>query len=83
MGPTRARVGGAGPEVIIPLTKPRRARQLAAQSGLTEMLGAGGPSVSGGGGGVTIAPVFNLAEVGDAEATAARVMHRMALTYGM
>lgn len=82
-GPTHALVGEAGPEVIIPLTKPKRARQLAAQSGLMEMLGMDGASAPAGGGGVTIAPVFNLADVGNAEATAARVMHRLALTYAM
>ncbi|MGW2525319.1 hypothetical protein ACWC09_52045 [Streptomyces sp. NPDC001617] len=66
------------------MTKPQRARQLAAQSGLAEMLGGdGSTSASGSDGGVTIAPVFNISQVGDAETTAARVMHRMALTYSM
>jgi len=40
-GPTPAIVGEAGPEVIIPLTKPGRAAQLAQQSGLLSMLGGG------------------------------------------
>ncbi|MFJ3249053.1 hypothetical protein [Streptomyces sp. NPDC086782] len=39
LGPTHALIGEAGPEVVIPLTKPRRAAQLAAQSGLLAMLG--------------------------------------------
>lgn len=38
-GPTPAIVGEAGSEVIIPLTKPARAAQLAQQSGLAAMLG--------------------------------------------
>lgn len=41
-GPTPAIVGEAGPEVIIPLSQPGRAAQLAQQSGLTAMLGSGG-----------------------------------------
>lgn len=40
--PTFGVFGEAGPEVNIPLTKPARAAQLAAQSGLTAMLGLGG-----------------------------------------
>lgn len=42
--PTMGIFGESGPEVIIPLTKPGRAAQLAQQSGLTAMLGSGGPS---------------------------------------
>ncbi|MER6367453.1 hypothetical protein ABT255_03570 [Streptomyces mirabilis] len=38
-GPTHALIGEAGPEVVIPLTKPKRAAQLAAQSGLLGILG--------------------------------------------
>ncbi|MEU7323433.1 hypothetical protein ABZ682_23205 [Streptomyces griseoviridis] len=38
-GPTRALIGEAGPEVVIPLTKPKRAAELAARSGLLDMLG--------------------------------------------
>lgn len=46
-GPTPAIVGEAGPEVVIPLTKPGRAAELAQQSGLASMLGLGaaGPIV--------------------------------------
>jgi phage-related protein len=39
-GPTHALIGEAGPEVVIPLTKPKRAAQLAAQSGLLGILSA-------------------------------------------
>ncbi|MEZ7005820.1 phage tail tape measure protein [Streptomyces sp. AD55] len=39
-GPTHALIGEAGPEVVIPLSKPKRARQLAARSGLLGILGA-------------------------------------------
>jgi len=37
-GPTHALIGEAGPEVVIPLTNPRRAAQLAQQSGLLGIL---------------------------------------------
>lgn len=40
--PTAIYAGEAGREVVIPLTRPSRARQLADQSGLTGMLGGGG-----------------------------------------
>ncbi|MEV4704513.1 hypothetical protein [Actinoplanes sp. NPDC049316] len=39
---TLAVLGEAGREVVIPLTRPRRARELAEESGLTDLLGAGG-----------------------------------------
>lgn len=38
--PTQAIIGEAGPEVVIPLTKPSRAAQLMQQSGLDRMLAA-------------------------------------------
>lgn len=38
--PTQALIGEAGPEVVIPLTKPSRAAQLMQRSGLASMLGA-------------------------------------------
>lgn len=38
--PTQALIGEAGPEVVIPLTKPNRAAQLMQQSGLAAMLSA-------------------------------------------
>lgn len=40
--PELATIGEAGPEVVIPLTRPSRARELAQQSGLTSMLRGGG-----------------------------------------
>lgn len=44
--PTLALVGEAGPEVVVPLGDPRRAQELAEQSGLLSMLrGAGGGTV--------------------------------------
>lgn len=44
---TPAVVGEAGPEVVIPLTRPRRAAQLMAQTGLDRMAGGdgGGPTI--------------------------------------
>jgi ABC-type transporter Mla subunit MlaD len=44
-GPTAAIVGEAGPEVIIPLSRPGRAAQLAQQSGLADMLGSSGQTM--------------------------------------
>lgn len=38
-GPTHALIGEAGPEVVIPLSKPKRAAELAARSGLLGILG--------------------------------------------
>ena len=38
--PTQALIGEAGPEVVIPLTRPSRAAQLMQQSGLAGMLSA-------------------------------------------
>lgn len=43
--PTLGVFGEAGPEVIIPLTKPARAAELAQKSGLTAMLGSNGSVV--------------------------------------
>lgn len=40
--PTIGLFGEAGPEAVIPLSRPARARQLADESGLTSMLGGGG-----------------------------------------
>lgn len=42
--PETINVAEAGPEVVIPLTKPGRAAQLLQESGLDAMLGSGGPS---------------------------------------
>lgn len=46
-GPTRLTVGEAGPEVLIPLTRPQRARELYQESGLANLIqGGDGASVS-------------------------------------
>jgi phage-related protein len=84
LGPTHALIGEAGPEVVIPLTRPRRAAQLVEQSGLMGIIGANtAGDGSSGGGGVTIAPQFTIVEAGDGETTAKRVMHRMAMAYSL
>src|SRR5690606_27368283 len=76
--PTVGLVGEAGPEVIIPLTRPARARQLADQSGLTSILAQALP-----GGGKTQAAargdVHNTWHIygnSDPEQTARRVLNR-------
>jgi hypothetical protein len=51
--PTKALIGEAGAEVVIPLTKPDRAMQLMQDSGL-DMLAMSGMGGGGGGGGTTI-----------------------------
>lgn len=43
--PTFGLIGEAGPEVVVPLTKPQRAAQLLQQSGLAGMLGSNGTNV--------------------------------------
>lgn len=43
--PTQALIGEAGPEVVIPLTRPARAAELLKMSGLDKMLGSSTPSV--------------------------------------
>lgn len=45
--PTNAIIGEAGPEVVIPLTRPQRAAQLAESSGLTAMLAGIGTGSDG------------------------------------
>ncbi|TFV33239.1 phage tail tape measure protein [Streptomyces sp. T1317-0309] len=83
-GPTHALVGEAGPEVIIPLTKPQRARQLAARSGLLDILGdakKGGSSSAPAG--PVIHQTFHITEVGNARTTAHRVSTRLALEAGV
>lgn len=46
--PTFALVGEAGREVVIPLTRPQRARQLARESGLLDVLAQGAAAAGGG-----------------------------------
>lgn len=41
-GPTQAVIGESGPEVVIPLSRPQRARDLVQQSGLFDIIGLGG-----------------------------------------
>lgn len=43
--PTHALVGEAGPEAVIPLTRPARAAELLRMSGLDKMLGSSTPSI--------------------------------------
>lgn len=43
--PTQALIGEAGPEVVIPLTRPARAAELLKMSGLDKMLGSSTPSI--------------------------------------
>lgn len=85
--PTLGVIGEAGREVVVPLTRPARARQLADQSGLTDILAAGGGGDGRGGGGPRTVHnhthTWTLQEVGDAEVTARRVMHRMAMAAGV
>ncbi|MFC4060259.1 hypothetical protein ACFOWE_18295 [Planomonospora corallina] len=81
-------VGEAGPEVVIPLTRPARARQLAEESGLAGLLAGrpssgGGGDGGGGGGGGDIYHTWNIYEVGDGEATARRVLNRLAFAGGL
>jgi hypothetical protein len=56
-GPTRALIGEAGREVVIPLTRPQRAAELAERSGLLNLLARQGatarPAPGNGGAQVT------------------------------
>lgn len=76
-------VGEAGPELILPLSRPQRMRQLSEEVDLPRLLGwnAGAPAPQGGAG---AAPVvhnhWTINEVGDAETTARRVLNRMAFS---
>lgn len=82
-GPTAALIGEAGREVVIPLTRPARARQLAEQSGLLDVIGVGKPADSAPAGStsrsVTNTNYFTIHEAGDGHVTAHRVINRMAL----
>jgi phage-related protein len=46
-GPTKALVGEAGPEVVIPLTRPQRAAELAEKAGLMELMVRSGAASGG------------------------------------
>ncbi|MFI7467403.1 hypothetical protein [Nonomuraea sp. NPDC049646] len=77
---------GGKPEVVIPLTKPARARQLAEQSGLTSILAGAGGRRSGAGGalgeGGSTTHNWHIYEAGDAHLTAERVITRLVLADG-
>jgi hypothetical protein len=85
--PTIGLLGEAGREVVIPMTRPSRARELAASSGLTELLlGAEMGRGRGKGGGareVVQNNTFNIREVGDGTVTAHRVANRIAYASGL
>ena len=79
-------IGEAGPEVVIPLTRPARARYLAEQSGLLAMLGSsrrvaatGATAESGTGtGGVVInAPITVQSQASDPEIVAVKTVSRL------
>ncbi|MFC9604534.1 hypothetical protein ACFTTN_13880 [Streptomyces niveus] len=80
--PTAALIGEAGREVVIPLTRPQRARQLADESGLLDILAGARKATPE----AAMRPVsqntFHIYEVGDASVTAQRVVNRIALTVG-
>jgi hypothetical protein len=81
-------VGEAGPEVIIPLTRPQRARQLAQESGLVDMLARSGALGKDRDRTAPTAPAspghtFNIYEAGDGRMTAHRVVTRLALEAGV
>lgn len=88
LGPTHALIGEAGPEVVIPLSRPRRAEELAQRSGLVDMLTRSGVlgADDRGSEDVKAGPRavhhhnWNLYEVGDAHATAHRVINRLVLS---
>ncbi|GGT74525.1 hypothetical protein P6B95_15495 [Streptomyces atratus] len=85
-GPTPALIGEAGPEVVIPLTRPARARQLAEQSGLADLLAAAStPKAQGSAArpGAVITNHWTIHEAGDAHMTARRVLNRMTLAAGV
>lgn len=87
-GPTPALIGEAGPEVVIPLSRPQRARELAEQSGLVDILAAGlrndrRSSRPAGGQQPTIVNHFTIHEVGDGRVTAERVINRLTIAAGV
>jgi hypothetical protein len=82
-GPTHALIGEAGPEVVIPLTRPCRAKQLVEESGLMGIIGDVQEQGGGGQGGPVMNNHFTINEVGDGNATAHRVVNRLALAAGV
>ncbi|MFB7496096.1 phage tail tape measure protein [Streptomyces sp. NPDC056161] len=81
LGPTHALIGEAGPEVVIPLTRPKRAAELAEQSGLLDMLR--GTAQTRGTQPAVVNQYVTINEVGDARTTAHRVASRLALAGGL
>ena len=79
-GPTPALVGEAGPEVIIPLTRPQRAVDLVQQSGLLGLLAAqgliGAPPTNAGSGGPSVEMHVH-SGIADAEQVARRAVRIM------
>jgi phage-related protein len=79
-GPTRALIGEAGPEAVIPLNRPLSqidpaVRAMAAQ--LRGMEPSSSTTTTSSSVNKTIAPVFNITETGNAEVTARKVMNRL------
>lgn len=83
LSPTHALIGEAGPEVVIPLTRPQRARQLAEESGLLDILRDGSRGRRDGRPAPTVNQYVTIHEVGDARLTAHRVTTRLALAGGL
>ncbi|WP_433341745.1 phage tail tape measure protein [Streptomyces sp. CA-253872] len=81
-------IGEAGREVVIPLTRPQRARQLAEDSGLLDIIGARpavparAPSAAGPAPSSVVNHTWNITETGNAETTAHRVLARLAHSVG-
>ena len=84
--PVLAMLGEGGKrEVVIPLTRPQRARQLADESGLTDILARAGKRPKAGAApaaGTVHHHTWNITESGNARATAHRVVTRLALASG-
>ncbi|MFJ5037934.1 phage tail protein [Streptomyces parvulus] len=76
-------LGEAGREVVIPMTRPARARELADESGLTALLAGGSRRRPGAGAGTVQNNYVTINEVGNARATAHRVVTRLALAGGL
>lgn len=68
---TTALIGEAGPEVVIPLTRPRRAQELMDATGLSGKAGGGGPTVNIG--------TMVVQDATDVERVAARLGRKLAM----
>ncbi|WP_019548476.1 phage tail tape measure protein [Streptomyces sulphureus] len=79
--PVMGLVGEAGPEVVIPLSRPRRAAELAEQSGLLDMLGR---QRGTGGGGAQITNNWNInSRMSDPMVLAQHLQGRIAVAAGV